>query len=161
MTAFTTPITWTAGQTVTATSLNAQLRDNMLHASEIQTYTPTLTQGAAVTKTVNYARYWQTGKRVQAQVFLSVTATGTASVQVAVSLPVTAAAVVPLSMALGSGWIYDASPTPTLYQGAVLLATTTTAALRIDGSTNNVGAFPSFALGSGDIVTFSFDYEAA
>lgn len=160
MTALTTPSTWTAGQTVTAATLNQQVRDNMLHVTEIQTYTPALVQSVTVTKTVNYAKYWQSGKRVHAQAHLTATGTGTAGNVITVQLPGTAAAGIPLNMTLGAGWIYDTS-VATFYAGVVLLASTTTVGLRVEAATNFVGSTPSFALASGDIVSFTMDYEVA
>jgi hypothetical protein len=123
-------------------------------------YTPTLTQGAAVAKTVNYAKYQRIGRTIHAVVDLTLTAAGAAPNDVLVGLPVAAAA-----FASGPHWgtmlIYDASTT-TRYQGAAEARTTTTVALSWSQASAAVwGTTPNLALASGDIIRLNLTYEAA
>jgi mannitol-1-phosphate/altronate dehydrogenase len=94
---------WTAGtvsgQILTAATLNT------IGAVTVD-YTPTLTQGVAVTKTVVQARYFQFQKFVQGTIVLNATSAGTAGQVVAVGLPISARAT---STMTAFGYIYDAS----------------------------------------------------
>lgn len=160
MTSFTTPSTWTAGQSVAAATLNQQLRDNMLHVTEIQNWSPTITQTGSVTRTVTYGRYWQTGKRVHATCYLSVTGSGSGTASILLSLPVTSVSMGAFQ-ALGSGWINDASGS-VHWDGTVCFNSTTSCGLRTKGDVGFVGATATaFNLASGDIISFTLDYEAA
>ena len=64
--AWTTPATFSAGAVLTAAQLNAITNDlkALLPLDQVAwtTWTPTLTQTGAVTKTVTYAKYTQVGK---------------------------------------------------------------------------------------------------
>jgi hypothetical protein len=55
-----------------------------------QNYTPTWTQSATITKTVNWARYSQVGKLVQVSIRMTATGAGTASNKILVGLPMPA-----------------------------------------------------------------------
>ncbi len=124
-------------------------------------YTPTLTQSSAVTKTVTYAKYEKVGRMVTVSVSLSVTGTGVASNNVTVTLPFTAAAVEGLS---GSGFIFDLSAS-IVYPGILSgISTTTFGFYAADvqsgaGGYLGVGNF-SAALASGDIIRGTVTYEA-
>jgi hypothetical protein len=125
------------------------------------TYTPTLTQSAAVTKTVTYAKYEKVGRMVSVSWLLDVTGTGTAANAVTVSLPFTAATSLLMG---GSGMIYDSSAN-TIYPGLISLASTTTASY-IDATTTT-GAGQALgnvtftaALASGDAIRGSITYES-
>lgn len=124
------------------------------------TYTPTLTQSGAVTKTVTYARYMKVGRMITAQVALLATGAGTAGQQVRIGLPVTAAT---NDLTIGSGRIYDLSAN-TMY-GGIAHTPTTTAAFLVASATNGVDVLGAVgftaALAAGDIITGSFTYEAA
>lgn len=121
-------------------------------------YTPTLTQSSAVTKTVDYASYLQIGQLVIASLRLSVTGAGTGGNSVTVGLPVTAASTL---IYVGSGAVFDSS-TSTNYVGTWLSLTTTTAILVGDWSGQNAwGSTPSIALASGDSIRGYLMYEAA
>lgn len=73
-----------AGQVLTAAELNA--------AGTWATYTPTFTQSATITKTVNWARYMQFNKLVVGSVKLTASSAGTANNKILVGLPVSASA---------------------------------------------------------------------
>ena len=123
-------------------------------------FTPTLTQSGAVTKTTTYARYYKVGRFVHVQVLLAVTGSGTGGNTVTVSLPFTAAQAG--GMSAGGGSIYDAS-VGAAYPGRVLLNTTTTAALSPTNVTTGgyLGAATfTAALASGDSIDMEFRYEA-
>lgn len=125
-------------------------------------YTPTLTQSATVTKTVNHAQYFKIGRLVVGQVLLTVTGTGTASNAVVIGLPVAAAVG---TATFGSGYIGDTSAG--LYFAGSLwpLSTTTVGVLpgNAAGTAFLVGAGGSMsaALASGDTVQLNFMYQSA
>ena len=125
-------------------------------------YTPTLTQSAAVTKTTTWATYMKLGRTVFLNGRLDVTGAGTANNVVTVSLPFTAAR---SSGTIGSGDLYDASA-GTHNPGITYLASTTT--LQFLDSTQplvnlvlgQTGSAFAAAFASGDIVFFSAVYES-
>lgn len=161
-----TPKTWVAGDVLTAAQLNAELRDALLGAFPLgppdtawTSYTPTLTQPGAVTKTVTYAKYQRVGRLIVANGLLTCTGTGTAANQVAVGLPVAAAQAA--NMPAGSLYIFDASAG--LFYNAVLSLTTTTTGVGFVNASGNALGVNSFtaALAAADIVGFSAIYESA
>jgi hypothetical protein len=166
--AWTSPNTATAGTTITAANHNTYIRDNLkallpLDIVAFTSYTPTLTQSSAVTKTVTYAKYQQFGKFVICNVVLTASGAGTGNAKVTVSLPVTAAA---NQQAIGSGFIVDAS-VPNNNPGIAILDSTTTVAF-VDATQatgavrlGQTGAVFSAALASSDVVSFCISYEAA
>ena len=163
MTSFSTPTTFTAGQTLTAASLNQQIRDNMLHVTEVQNWTPTLTQSGTVTKTVSRARYWAADKRVHAECLLAVTGSGTGANAILIGVPVNFAAATPTFTCVGSGYVHDNSGGVT-YTGVVLANTTSTVQIRVSGTGAGLGgaAAPhNLALASGDLVSICIDYESS
>jgi hypothetical protein len=91
-------------------------------------YTPTLTQSATVTKTVNYAKYFKIGRMCQVTVSLTVTGAGTATNAITIGLPLAAAT----AIGFGGGYFYDGSGNA-LYPGISTVLTTTTAVL-VDAS---------------------------
>lgn len=126
-------------------------------------YTPTLTQSGAVTKTVTYAKYIQMGKTVIVTVMLDVTGTGTAANNVVVTLPVTAALGASGFPVVGVGQIFDTSASAK-YKALAVLGSTTTALLTPTNTTGNdaLGSAQfTAALASGDTVYLSLTYEAA
>lgn len=124
-------------------------------------YTPTLTQSGAVTKTVNYAKYLQMGKTVFCNVMLTITGAGSANNVVLVGLPVTAST--SSAVVIGSGFLYDQS-VGGLWTHAVRLASTTTVEFLATGGGSQqglTGALFAVALANLDQVEFSIVYEAA
>lgn len=125
-------------------------------------YVPTLTQGVAVTKTAEFARYKQQGKTVHVEVSLACTSAGTAGSAVVIGLPPLAPVGYRL---LGSGAIYDASGGPMYHIGGVWWVSATTANIRVGGgfvgaAGTATGGFTA-ALASGDLVTMKLTYETA
>lgn len=126
--------------------------------SDWMTFTPTLTQSAAVTKTVTSASYTQIGKTVTAEIVLAITGAGTAGQPIKVGLPVPARA---SNAVVGSGSMYDASAS-FRYVCEVGAATVSELYLGANGnSTDVLGVSPSLALAAGDGIRINVTYEAA
>lgn len=125
------------------------------------TYTPTLTQSATVTKTLQYASYNRTGRIITGSVSLTVTGAGTAANTVLIGLPVAAAS--SATLVIGSAFLYDDSA-GALLSGALVINTTTTARISPPG-TSGVGYLGTSVftagLASPDQVSYFFCYEAA
>ncbi len=126
-----------------------------------ETYTPTLTQSGAVTKTVTYAKFVRMGRTIVANVVLAVTGAGTANNAVKVGLPVAATT---SALVVGIMEIIDASVGTTRYSGTAFLDSTT----EIVGICNadapymgQTGSDFAVALASGDSIRLAFSYEAA
>ena len=120
-------------------------------------YTPTLTQGVAVSKTTVVARYCQIQKTVIVNIMLNPTSTGTAGSAVQVGLPIAARA--NNNQIVGNGFIYDNSPQFNYNVSAYLGSTTTFNGLYQGGSP--WGTNPSLAITSGDQLQFMITYEVA
>lgn len=125
-------------------------------------YTPTLTQGVAVGKTVTYARYVQSGTLVIAQIQLAVTGTGTPGSEIHIGLPVAPAG--PPLLPVGHGAISDDSDA-VLYNGVAWLGAGSYVSLIGPALTSiPVGHFGQAtfidALTSPDAVTIEVAYEA-
>jgi hypothetical protein len=123
-------------------------------------YTPTLTQSATVSKTVDAATYQRVGRTIIGQAAMTCSSSGTAANQVLIGLPVAATnsfAVV------GVGAIFDASVS-FYYTGIAQLTSTTTARLLVTSGAAGSGlgaATFTAALVSTDGVYINFHYEAA
>lgn len=139
----------TSGQVLTAATLNT------IGAAWVD-YTPTLTQSATVTKTINHARYCQIQKTVFVQIFMTVTGAGTASQIVTVGLPFTAKN---NSAFIGSGFVYDASAN---FMYNILPTADATSTFTMFYQTgNNFGASPAITLANTDQLRFCLTYEIA
>ena len=139
----------TSGQVLTAATLNT------IGAAWVS-YTPTLTQGVTVTKTIAYAKYCQIQKLVIVNLDLNVTSAGTGAAAVAIGLPLTTTST---TQQIGSGFVYDQNINA-LYAGPASLASaTTTTMLYQTGSP--IGQSPSFALASGDVIRLMVAYEVS
>jgi hypothetical protein len=129
-------------------------------------YTPTLTQSVAVSKTITYARYFQFNKLVFVNFQLVVTSAGTASNQIKVSLPVTAASYDNIFTGVGTGSLYDASsaqvfPAMLVMFGLSDVSLTTTLSVRNNGTQYlGISDFTA-ALNNGDYIAGSLCYQAA
>lgn len=120
-------------------------------------YTPTLTQGSAVTKTVIRSAYKKIGRTVIFEFYLSATAAGTAANAITVSLPFTA---VTNTNVVGSFYVYDATGGVNRIGVAALTSTTTVGGV-VDGSTGYMGVSGlTNALASGSAVLGKIIYEA-
>jgi hypothetical protein len=141
------------GQVLTAATMNSI-------GAAWETWTPTLTQTATVTKTTNYAKYMRIQKLVIAQCYMTVTGAGTGGTNVVVGLPITALEL--QSQIVGGGFIYDSSANM-VYHVVNQITSTTTMSFYTDqnGSGNFFGTNPNIALAANDQIRLYFMYEAA
>ena len=140
-----------SGQVLTAAELN--------DAGTWTSYTPTWTQGATITKTVNFARYTQLNKIVIVNLKMTASSAGTQFSPILVGLPVSASS---NNSVIGSAFMVDVSPTPdnqyglsSVYESATTVHFLTTADANID----KFGG--SLTIASGDIISATFTYEAS
>lgn len=164
--AWVTPPTAAAGSVLTAATWN-QVRDDLkallpLDVLAWTSYTPTLTQSATVTKTVNYAKYQQISKSVTGKFQLTVTGSGTAANAVLIGLPVTAS-LASVNDQIGTGFIFDASTGGKFRGMAVFNSTTTIKLLTLFSTADGYLGSTDFTAGLAvnDVVTIMFGYEAA
>ena len=161
--------TFVSGQVLTAAELNT--------AGAWQSYTPTFTQSATITKTVNWARYTELNKWVQGSVKMTASSAGTANNKVLVGLPVNAST---NNFIIGSMVFYNDSET-NKYRWTGLNAFFETASTMsftpvTSGGTNATlseddkrfgqnylagGSQTGLTIASGDIIWIQFAYEAA
>jgi hypothetical protein len=140
----------TSGQVLTAAIMN------QIGAAWVN-YTPTLTQGVTVSKTIGLARYCQIQKLVIVNMDLTVTSAGTGATGIAFGLPLAAGA--GTTQQIGTGMVYDQNINA-LYSGPLSLASTTTVTMLYQTG-SPVGQSPSFALASGDVIRLMVAYEVA
>jgi hypothetical protein len=174
--AWTTPGTATAGEVLTASFWNTQVRDNL---NDIDTYvdpirdgfidyTPALVQSATVTKSITYARYLKINKLVfvNFEMVVSAGTAGTAGNRITVALPATAVSYSNVFTSVGSGSIYNAS-NAAVYPGLLIINTTTTVTFTTTATVQTNGnqylGISDFTegLAAGDYVSGSFCYQAA
>lgn len=150
---------WAANKVLTAAALNAAFTGLFQTADDFMSYTPTLVQSGAVTKTVGVAHYFKLGRITIGGVTLAVTGSGTAANEVRIGLPVAATS----SPLLGAGYIVDASA-GLIYKGLAfpenanyftLLPANTTTGGRLGADTFTA------ALAPGDSVSAFFIYRSA
>jgi hypothetical protein len=130
----------------------------------LTTWTPTVTQSATPTFTISNAAYTRTGRWIEGYAKLTFTATpGTANNAITIGLPVAAA--VTSNFVFGAGNWLDSSASAyyaffpyitssTTFQLLQTLASATPF-LGVTGSSNGA------AVATGDIIMFTFAYEAA
>lgn len=152
----------TAGSVLTASRYNQDVIANLTELAPLfaawTSWTPTLVQSSAVTKTVTAGTYVQVGKLVIANFYLTVTGTGSAGSSVTVGLPVASKTT---NLNIGGGSIFDSSAN-TAYSGQWFNTTTTTVILVGDWSAQNSwGIAPSIALAVNDLIRGTVIYEAA
>lgn len=131
------------------------------YSGVLTSYTPTVSQGGAVTVTTNYARYQRTGRWVRGTIKLTVTGSGVGAVNViTVAAPVTAAT---NSIACGSGYIVDASAAATSKFGLVTLYSSTAFGIMGDSGLHCGLTSSGFAQGLAvnDVIYIEFHFEAA
>jgi len=127
-------------------------------AAGATTWTPTLTQSGSVTFSTGFVRYQRVFDVVVVHARLAVTGSGTAGNAIVVGgLPVQNAVA---TGAFGNFYIYDNSATQYYVGTAVTGGGLTNVAFREANTGGFVGAAPSFALGSGDTISFTFTYFA-
>lgn len=120
-------------------------------------YTPTLTQGVAVTKTINSARYCQFQKTVLVTVKMTATGAGTGGQFVLIGLPL--AARTGNATVTGTVGIYDASTN--IWYTTMAQLNTTTDVYMFYQTGNAFGSVPAVTLAVNDQIHCSFMYEVA
>jgi len=120
-------------------------------------YTPTITQGVTLSKTVNYAKYKQIGKTLYVNISMTITSGGTAGNRIRTSLPipVISADVV----VLGSGYYFDAGTAH--YPGTAIIYDVNTVELYTHASANAIGASPGVTAANNDVMAYNLVYEIA
>lgn len=162
--------TFVSGQVLTAAELNA--------AGAWSSYTPTWTQSATITKTVNWARYTQFNKLVVVNIKMTASSAGTANNKILVGLPVNASS---NNLIMGSYWFIDDSLT-TKYAwapGFVIYDSATAVAFSLKNSSledarsrndvrygqdyldQNGNTANTVTIASGDSIYLQLTYEAA
>lgn len=129
----------------------------------LTSYTPTLVQSGAVTKTALRTTYSRVGRRVTGQFNLAATGAGSATFPVLVGIPVAAVASVDQNDIVGVGFVRDASAN-IKYRGLLVHIDTVqlqflTLHSTADGYLGNADF--TAALASGDQISGKFEYEAA
>ena len=143
----------TSGQVLTAATLNT------IGAASVS-YTPTLTQGVTVTKTIVSAKYWQFQKLVVGTVTLGCTSSGTSGGVVQIGLPIAAnssSQIIVGSFLMSGGASHYGNKV-----GSSVIYNSTTLGGFVDGGVSNwFGVNPAFQLLNGDYVYATFAYEVA
>lgn len=119
-------------------------------------YTPTVTQGVTVSKSVTYARYMKVGRKVTVQVYLAITSSGTAGSAINVSLPFNAAQV----SLPGGAWYWAKASNGVNYNGIGIVTAAGTMGGIINGTGLILGQYTPNQLLSGDLLLMSLTYEA-
>jgi hypothetical protein len=150
---------WTAGLT-SGTTLPAATLNTIGAAWE--SYTPTISQGATLTKTIGYAKYTRINKLVIVHVMCTITSAGTAGSVYVCTLPITAAnADAPYFGCNGSATFYDASAAQPYVWGVHLGASSQINFVGITAGGNYAGNVPNVTAANGDTLSFIISYEAA
>ena len=159
---WTDPTDATASVTAfTAAREKTNILDNLRAIAEWTTYSPTVTQSGAVTKTVTYCKYKSYGGTLDVSGYLTMTGAGTIGNTITVSLPSGIQFATTTELTIGEGRITDAS-VPSTWPVLVQIASATTVKfIRTDiaSPTAYAGVDPSFALASSDILAFRFSAE--
>lgn len=142
--------TFVSGQVLTAAELNS--------AGEFQTYTPTWSQSANITKTVNWARYTQLNKFVYVSIKMTASSAGTAANNILVGLPVNAST---NNFMMGIAYIQDESATPDSYLQcyAIYNSASTVTFWKIVNS--QTAPTQEITIAANDIIYVQLAYEAA
>lgn len=159
--------TWVAGETVTAALMNSDVRDPLAALTGAwNSYTPQIDQGAStnIGKTIGYAKYVRVGKFVRVQAQLALTGAGTSGSEITVTLPVARAYSGSSFHVVGNGMVADVAGGSGAQACNVTGVAGSASAVKFvpTGTTTGMGASPnSFALASGDVISFTCEYEAA
>ncbi len=150
------PFPFTAGQVLTAAQLNG--------IGEAWTsYTPTITQVATITKTIQECRFTQINKLVFIKGHITLTSAGTAGNSIAVTYPsglsptnVTGV----FSPSAGAGGFYDASSA--VQYNLTVQTAPTGFGFYADGTGGSYfGQFPAVTVANNDLLFFFLCYEVA
>jgi hypothetical protein len=140
---------------VGAVSKFTVLKDGNISVGPTYTdWTPTVTQGVAVTITVNEAKYCIIGKVCHYYADISIKGPGTSGNDIVISgLPAAARPAWLGAIPVGPARMVDANP-GTLYVGALIIISATTFKVSVDRM-GQAGTNPNFALANGDDLRFS------
>ena len=159
--AWTTPGTATAGDVLTASFWNTQVRDNMIELAPFMTtftsWTPTIAQNGTRTITNTNSKYVKIGRFVFGRVNVTITNAGTSGNLISCSYPVTPANY--NDQACGT-FFYGPTGNATRYTGTVIL-NSAGFLFQTHNVSNVLGILPSFATANGDFLTFEFTFESA
>jgi hypothetical protein len=122
-------------------------------------YTPTVTQSATITKTINFAKYARVNKLVIVQVMVTATSAGTAGNAITLSLPIASVNANTFAI-MGAGMVYDLSAS-TAYLGMPVIDGGVIKFWNNASAGNFLGATPSFAIANGDFLSFTIAIEVA
>lgn len=162
--AWTTPGTATAGDVLTASFWNTQVRDQFVEVAPLMTawttFTPTIAQGVTtnIAKTTNYSKYVRVGKLIIWQFDLALTGAGTNANGFTLTIPVNFAS--SMNAVCGAGIVSDAS-TSTSYSGGWLVISNLLYFVGDWSGVNTWGSAPNLALASGDTIRGTVAYEVA
>lgn len=157
--AYSTPPTFVAGNALTASELNAYIRDNWKALGDAWTsYTPSLSNWTKGNGTLT-GEYLQVGKLVIGKVFYTVGSSDTPSGNLVISLPVTKLADDGTSTPFGHGLAIDNS---TGNVQTLVVSHATTTSMRFYTPTSGlVAASNPWTWATSDKVNAAFCYEAA
>ena len=143
----------TTGEILTAATMNSI-------GAAWESYTPTITQGATLTKTIDYAKYTQINKLVVCHITCTITSAGTAANILTVSLPLTPANVdQPFFGCNGSATFYDASAATPYVLGVHIGASSIVNFVGIAAGGDYFGVVPAVTAANGDVISFIISYE--
>ena len=149
---------WTAQGITSGAVLPSATLQSIGAASE--SYTPTLTQGVTVNKTILSAKYWRFQKLIVGTVNLACTSSGTNGGVVQIGLPIAANA--GTQLIIGSFLIVGGPSHYGNKVGSSMIYNSTTIGGFVDGGISNwFGVNPTFQLLNGDAVHATFMYEVA
>lgn len=149
------------GAPITESDINTYL---MGEGGAWTSWTPTITQGVAVTATVSSARFARYGRTIVFRAHLAVTGAGTSTTDIVLSLPVAAASGIVFNMPIGLGQVIDSSASQTHWGMLVHGTDASTVRIKSSSTTSNTylgGSVLTAALASGDSVWYEGKYEAA
>lgn len=144
---------FTSGAVLTAAELNTGLT--------YAAYTPTVTQGVAVTSTTNFARYTKFGKFVHVSNQVTCTSSGTTNSKIIINLPVNASS---NNFIMGNASINETACFA-LYDSssgiALSLSLDGPSSIRNDGVRQGNSASTVTQVINGTVIRFNLTYEAA
>lgn len=123
-----------------------------------ESFTPTTTQGVAITQSVNYSKYLQIQKLVIYSFNILLQSAGTAGAGVTLALPITAAS---LQRNLSASQFYDASAATTYINVSYQVSATSIGFINSASGGSAFGAAPAVTVANGDYIFGTIIYEAA
>jgi hypothetical protein len=150
---------WTAGDTGLVAWMN-QVDTERAASGAWTPHTPTVTQSTTVTKTATNSRCNERGKLVTGSAYLNLTSAGTAGNGISVTLPV-AARDGAVGLVVGSGWFFDTSTSTRYVLSAMLSGTGNLLFVQDTSAGSPFGVAPAVTIASGDVLTYSYEYESA